>query len=147
MLNERKQRGFTLVEVLIAMVVLSIGLLGLAGLQATGLRTEQSAFQRSQATILAYDILDAMRANRQAARDGDYNLALADAAPSGDTLAAKDLRNWLAALTARLPQGDGAVNVTNDIATITVQWKDSRGETDADGNPLPPQQFVVESQL
>ena len=55
--------GFTLIEVLIAMLVLAVGLLGLAGLQATSLKNNQSAYNRSQATQLAYDMADRMRAN------------------------------------------------------------------------------------
>ncbi|NOS87695.1 MAG: type IV pilus modification protein PilV [Methylococcaceae bacterium] len=60
----KTERGFTLIEVLVAMVVLSIGLLGLAGLQATSLKSNQSAYHRSQATQLAYEMADRMRANR-----------------------------------------------------------------------------------
>ena len=59
------------------MVVLSIGLLGLSGLQTTGLRNNYSAFLRSQATLVTSDILDRMRANREAAKDGDYDIAYA----------------------------------------------------------------------
>ena len=58
-----KNTGFTLIEVLIAMIILAVGLLGLAGLQATSLRNNQSAYNRSVATQLAYDIADRMRAN------------------------------------------------------------------------------------
>ncbi|MGX2042136.1 type IV pilus modification protein PilV [Methylocaldum sp. MU1018] len=140
MLNGRKQRGFTLMEVLIAFLIMAIGLLGLAGLQVTGLRNDQSAFHRSQAVILAYDILDLLRANRQDARDGVYNLALGADAPTGSSRSAQDLNRWLAELANHLPQGDGAVNVANDLVTITVQWDDSRGVE-------APQAFVVESQL
>ena len=60
---KNKNAGFTLIEVLIAMLVLAVGLLGLAGLQATSLRNNQSAYNRSQATQLAYDLADRMRAN------------------------------------------------------------------------------------
>ncbi len=59
----KKNSGFTLIEVLIAMFVLAIGLLGLAGLQATGMRNNLSAYHRSEATVLAYDLADRMRAN------------------------------------------------------------------------------------
>ena len=59
----KKNTGFTLIEVLIAMIVLAVGLLGLAGLQATSLRNNQSAYNRIKATQLAYDIADRMRAN------------------------------------------------------------------------------------
>ncbi|MCX7101946.1 MAG: type IV pilus modification protein PilV, partial [Methylobacter sp.] len=59
----KQTAGFTLIEVLIAMLVLAVGLLGLAGLQATSLKSNQSAYNRSQATQLAYDLADRMRAN------------------------------------------------------------------------------------
>ena len=59
-----RSQGFTLIEVLIAIIVLSIGLLGLAGLQLTSLRNSNSAYTRSQAVILSYDIVDRIRANR-----------------------------------------------------------------------------------
>ena len=68
--------GFTMVELLVAVLVLSIGLLGLAGLQAAGLRNNQSAYLRSQATILAYDVADRMRATRAAAAAGAYNISV-----------------------------------------------------------------------
>src|SRR5699024_7298926 len=68
--------GLTLIEVLVTMLVLSIGLLGLAGLQALMLYQHHSAYQRSQATILTYDIIDRMRTNRNAALNGDYDLNL-----------------------------------------------------------------------
>ena len=67
------QRGFSLLEVLIAVVVLSIGLLGLASLQATSLRMNQEALMRSQEAHLAYDMIDRMRANRPGFIAGTYN--------------------------------------------------------------------------
>lgn len=138
---KRKQRGFTLLEVLVSIFVLAIGLLGLAGVMTIGLKNDQSAYYRSQATMLAYDILDAMRANRESARDGDYNLALDASAPTGTTRAQLDMNHWIVdQLERRLPQADGSVNVANDRATIVIQWDDSRGALDA-------QQFVVETQL
>ncbi len=57
------QEGFNLIEVMIAIFVLAIGLLGMASIQLTGLRSNQSAYFRTQASILAYDIADRMRAN------------------------------------------------------------------------------------
>ncbi len=129
--NIHCQRGFSLLEVLVAIVILSIGLLGLAGLQATGLQSNHSAYLRTQASILSYDIIDAMRANRDAARDGFYNRALAAAAPANTTtIANQDVTAWLNNLAASLPAGDGAisVNAANAIinVTVTVQWDDSR---------------------
>jgi len=59
----KKHKGFTLIEVLVSMIVLAIGLLGLAGLQMSSLRNNLSAYHRSQATQLAYDMADRMRTN------------------------------------------------------------------------------------
>lgn len=139
-LKKGTQHGFTLIEVMVAVVVLSMGLLGLAGLQATGLRHNQSASFRSTATVLAYDITDAMRANRPAARDGKYEMQITASKPTGSTIPEKDLNNWLSELELRLPAGDGSVSVSSDIVTVTVQWDDTRGVSAA-------QQFVVVSQL
>ena len=69
-----KSHGFTLIEILLAVVVLSGGLLGLAGLQLTGLKSNHSAYLRSQATILTLDIADRMRANRISAITGAYDI-------------------------------------------------------------------------
>jgi type IV pilus assembly protein PilV len=139
-LPTRAQSGFTLIEVLVAIVVLSIGLLGLAGLQATGLRHNQSAGFRSTATVLAYDIADAMRANRVEARNNNYTILMSAAKPTGTAVYQIDLNNWLSEIALRLPAGDGAVSVVNDVVTVTVQWDDSRGA-------LAVQQFVMASQL
>ena len=125
---------------MVAVVVLSIGLLGLAGLQATGLRHNQSASFRSTATVLAYAITDAMRANRTAALDGKYVIAMTDAAPSGTPIPEVDLSNWLGELARRLPKGDGAIGITGNVVKVTVQWDDSRGVSAL-------QEFVMESQL
>lgn len=61
--SHRNQKGFTLIEILITVIVLSIGLLGLAGLQISGLRANMSSEARSKATLLANDIAERMRTN------------------------------------------------------------------------------------
>src|SRR3990172_9167298 len=68
-----KNDGFTLMEVLVAVVVLSIGLLGLANLQTVGMKSNNSAYLRTQATLLAYDIADRMRANIAGVTANAYN--------------------------------------------------------------------------
>lgn len=135
-------RGFTLLEVLVAIVVMSIGLLGLAGLMASSLKNSHSAYQRTQATWLAYDALDRMRANRQVALAGGYDLALG-AAPGGSALAAIDLGEWDTALANTLPAGDGSIAVEKGGAVkIIVQWNDARGT-----GGIAAEQFIVDSQL
>jgi type IV pilus assembly protein PilV len=127
----QKQTGFTLIEILVTVIVLSIGLLGLAGLQATSLKFNSTAYQRSQATSLAYDIADRMRANVVVARAGNYDIALGAAAPTGTTPAAIDLQEWRRALTNTLPSGTGSIDsVTNSpVFTIIIQWDDDRDAT------------------
>lgn len=74
-----KNSGFTLVEILVALLVLAIGLLGLALLQTSGLRLNTNSYSRSQATFLAYDIIDRMRANVAGFQAGSYDVANATA--------------------------------------------------------------------
>lgn len=127
----RTSRGFTLIEVMVTVLVLSIGILGLAALQAQSLRLNHSAYLRSQATALAYDITDRMRANWMAAGTGAYDIDLGDSAPAGATVAAADLVTWKAALAVTLPNGDGSVARNADGSfTIVVSWDASRGEED-----------------
>lgn len=65
----------TLIEVLVALLILAMGLLGLAMLQTTGLRLSTDSYSRSQATFLAYDIIERMRANRAAFMANNYHVA------------------------------------------------------------------------
>ena len=134
------QKGVTMIEVLVAIIVLSIGLLGLAGLQSAGLTYNQSASFRSTATMMTYSILDSMRANRTGAINGSYNIAIGTSIPSGSTIPEQDLNNWLNELALRLPAGAGAINVAGNVVTVIVQWDDSRGT-------LAAQQFILTTQL
>ncbi|GIL03692.1 MAG: type IV pilus modification protein PilV [Burkholderiaceae bacterium] len=129
----RRQRGLSLLEVLVAIVILSLGLLGMAGLQAASLRTSQGSFYRAQAAQYADDMAERMRANLGQARN--YGLALADAAPTGTSVRDRDLADWLAKLR-NLPAGDGAVaiDLANNLVTITVQWDDTRAGGPANAN-------------
>lgn len=120
----RYAAGFTLLEVLVAVVVLAIGLLGIAGIQAISIRNNQSAYLRSQATILAYDILERMRANTTLAKSGSYSVALGSTG-SGTGMALTDITEWKSVLADVLPSGDGSVTV--DLvgnATVELRWVD-----------------------
>src|SRR5580692_3398722 len=83
-LHSKLPRGFTLIEVLVSLVVLSIGLLGMAKLVLVSSHANDSAYLRSQATALAYEILDKMRANPAGAIAGNYNTAI-NALPAAPT--------------------------------------------------------------
>lgn len=130
----RRHDGFSMVEVLVSIVILSIGLLGAAGLLSASLRSTNTAYYRSQATVLADDILDRMRANVTAARAGHYNADFGPSfpAPSG-SLARFDTEEWAAVLATELPAGEGRVTVNGSAATghvveVTIQWGDDDGD-------------------
>lgn len=144
-----KQSGFTMLEVLVAIVVLAFGLLGLAGLQADGLRNNTSAYMRSQATLMAYDMLDRMRANMQAVESGDYDNLMGTTptdpgcVTSGCSvaqMAQHDAYEWSQNLSEILPSGQGRVigNGSGSIFSITVMWDDQRSGatgTNCSGDP------------
>ena len=120
------QRGFSMVEVLVTVIVLAIGLLGLAGLQAYGLQNNHGAYVRSQASLLSYDIVDSMRANRNAALQGNYDVDFG-VAPGGADQAALDVGQWVNDLARTLPGGEGEIRVNaNGVATVSVRWNEDR---------------------
>lgn len=132
------QHGFTMVEVLVALVVLAIGLLGIAALYLDSLRAGRSAIYRTQAVNLAADVADRIRANRLGI--AAYATAFADAAvavPTCDTtagctaaeLANTDLARWKDAIAQLLPEGQGQVAVTPALVAgdpslyvVTIRW-------------------------
>lgn len=131
----RRQRGAGLIEVLISVLIMGIGLLGVAAMQATALRNNQSALERTQATIQSYSILDAMRANRTIALAGGYNLARTCTAPGGGTLAQNDLSRWVGSLRTTMGDNDGScgtIACNGDTCRVTVEWDDSRASDGLD---------------
>ena len=134
------QAGFSLLEVLISLVILAIGLLGLAGLQAAGLKNNFSAYHRTQATQLAYDMADKMRSNISAISSypttdsSSVNTASScDSNCSTSQMAQNDLYEWNQRLTSELPLGQGAISSSSEIYTISIQWDDNRDGV-MDGN-------------
>ena len=146
-----RQAGFSLIEVLVAALVLSIGLVGVAGLQAMSLKNNQSAYMSSQASALVYDLADRMRTNVSAANGGFYDPAQAAAnaqcgTPAGcspQEMAENDLSEWLGMLTGKLPMGSGFVCIdstpndgtdsadpqcdgTGTRFSIKIWWDDNR---------------------
>ena len=138
--HSRQHKGFTLIEVLIAVLVLSIGLLGLASLQAASLRNNYSSYMRTQASQLVNDMADRIRANPTGATAGLYNAigpgGLPTTAPTGcqatacnsTQMATFDTAAWGTLLNSRLPGGTGSVvgNVGGTVFTVTVMWDDNK---------------------
>lgn len=136
------QQGFSLIEVLVALLVLSIGLLGLAALQTTSLQYNTGSYFRTQSTFLAYDIIDRMRANITAVVDSDNNgydqptTTMVTPPTNCDTtdcssadLALYDVRKWYDRITTALPRDATTNPPTIQISstkrvTITIRWKE-----------------------
>lgn len=136
--NGRHQAGVGLIEVLIAVLVLSIGFLGIAVLQARSLSMNNSSMARSIATVASYSILDAMRADLASAQGNAYDgTVTANACPTDtSTLANTQLKQWcgqLAAGLGALASTTGTILCTGiqGDCTITVTYDDSKSKVAA----------------
>lgn len=139
--SRRRSAGVGMIEVLIAIVLLAFGMLGIAALQAAALRSSQSSIARNEAVAQSYAILDAMRANRDAALTtnvyelGTYPSAYETNPPATDgTLAKQDLHDWMTRLQGTQGLGPTAKviiakdKVLTDTYRVLVQWDDTRGD-------------------
>lgn len=125
-----RERGAGLIEVMISVLILAIGLLGIAAMQAAALRNSQSALERSQGIINTYAIIDAMRANAMEVRAGAYELAETCAVPVSATtnVAQSDIAFWLDNLQRNLgSQACGEIDCEDNRCVVTVTWDDTRG--------------------
>lgn len=140
--HQQQQTGFTLLEVLVALLILSFGLLGLAALQTFGLRFTHQSYERTQATYLIEDIVERMRANPIGTQNGDYliartnNPAAAGASSncltancSSQAMARYDLERWITTVTRTLALGE--VEITRTVGPafslydIRVFWQEN----------------------
>ncbi|MEY5098233.1 MAG: type pilus modification protein PilV [Pseudomonadota bacterium] len=148
------QRGASLIEVLVTMVIMAVGLLGLAGLTLANARSSKNSFYRTEATFLAHDILDSIRANKSALNayvTGINDTPSCSANPgTPDAVAACDLAAWKARLAGApgldqnydgtadcsggsctpglygLPDGAGSISVNGQVVTVRIEWNDRR---------------------
>ncbi|MBH8614105.1 type IV pilus modification protein PilV [Pseudomonas mohnii] len=131
------QEGMTLIEVLVALLILSVGLLGAAALQLNALKYTDSARMTSQASFIAYDMMDRIRANAAA----DYTVT---PPTSGNLNVARDqdlydfTRNIISFGGA---SATGSVSLNQGVYTITITWDDSRAANSADSR----RSFVLSS--
>ena len=123
------QRGASLLEVLIAVLILAIGMLGIAALQAVSLRNTQSSGDRTTAVIQSYSMLDMLRANRVAARGGQYDQGYLCAVPDEtDNRIDAEVGLWIASLQEAMgPTACGAIDCAAETCEVKVRWNDSRG--------------------
>lgn len=143
---KRENHGFSLIEVLVSLVILAIGLLGLAMLQTTGLRYNTNSYSRTQATYMAYDLAERMRANVPAFQAGNYDVASTAAAAtirssanyscnqgttpnctcdtgtcSNAAMASYDLGQWYYNLDRLLPGAKDAANLASPAPATIVR--------------------------
>ena len=125
--SRRCQAGMTLIEVLVALSILTIGLLGAALVQLNALKYTDSSRMTSQASFIAYDMLDRIRANSTA----DYTWGRAERAPhSSPSSSVRDLDLHDFEANIRGFAGEsakGSVVVSDDQVTVSITWDDSRG--------------------
>lgn len=167
------QKGLTLIEVLIAFVILAIGMLGIAGLLITSSKANNSSYAKQQAVQCIYDIFDKIRANYQAAINGNYNISnISSSGPpspvsppgvmcnqtscSSSQLASYDTWHWLTQDVSKLPSGSGSITSApsggNTLITVTVQWDDSLAQNVIGASSAPASnpnyvQLTIQSQL
>ncbi len=154
----KRQSGFSLIEVLVATVIMAVGILGVAGLQVVSLQQNRSSLLRSEALQVGNDIIDRMRANPNQAY---APVTFASAPPSGARdcventcteaqMAEYDIAQWkcminpvdpdgdtyaicttlgLGSAASSLPEGEGEITLSGGIETVQVRWADSRDGT------------------
>lgn len=156
--------GFSLLEVLVTLVIVAIGLLGVAGLQVAAVKLADVSLIRTQGIQLTSEITEKIRANYSAiSRDqlSSYTVAYGTA-PTGTTLAAQDIAAWKTSL-ALLPNGDGKIDVARDtscvtvtnfvdcqLVTITIRWSDERargGKAASASDPAKANEFVTKTRI
>jgi len=167
-LRSRFIRAFSLIEVLVSLVILAIGMLGIASMLMISHKANASSTLRQQAIQSAYNIIDRIRANRQAAINGNYTVSnivssgqpTLPSSPSTNCttttcsttqLATYDTWQWLTTDVTQLPNGCGSITTApsgiNTLITITVQWDDSPTQRALGvANPAPTQ-FVINTEL
>lgn len=133
-MDMKAETGFSLIEVLITLLILAIGLMGVAALQFRGLQYNQDAYTRSQVNVLLYDIADRMRLNSANVANyvSNYTVTVDTAANDCDNTVSSDKDNdlgcWHNSVDRALPPGSTAViTAAGSLYTATLSWNDRDG--------------------
>lgn len=145
--NVRKQKGISLIEVLVTVLILAIGLLGVASLQSLSLKGGTQSFLNTRAQMVTSDLVDRMMANIDSAVNGDYAATPAASEPSpnchtascsGAQMAAHDLWQVSNRMTNEMLLPQGALSVTYDATnreySIAVTWDAEVGGSASGGS-------------
>jgi len=132
-LNYGRERGVTLIEVMVAVFITAIGLLGAAALQLNALKYTDSARTTSQATFIAYDILDRIRANADSSNLASYAMTGISSAPSSAGNILQQDKMDFARNVGALNGGTGSIAVNGATITVTIGWSESRANKAAGG--------------
>ncbi len=134
------QRGAGLIEVMIAVLLVSLGLIGVVRMQLGSMRNAESAYMQSQASLLAYTMLDALRADRPAAIEGAYDMdKTCTVTPAAGGLAGEVQRHWLQTLKTVLgdtEQSCGEIQCSASLCRVRIYWDDSRATNGADSHSM-----------
>ncbi|CAM3004590.1 type IV pilus modification protein PilV [Legionella worsleiensis] len=148
-----RQYGMTLLEILVSVVLLAIGLLGIASMLMIANKANNSSYAKLQAVQSVYTIFDRIRTNAQAAINGNYNISnigsngLPTSVPTPSVLcttttctpsqmATYDTWYWLTKDVSKLPNGSGSITAApsgsagTTVITVTVQWDDSQAQNE-----------------
>lgn len=126
----KSQLGVSLIEVMIAVFISAIGVLGAAALQLNALKYTNSAVYTSQASFIAYDILDRIRANADPDMLSGYVLDSTNTPPSGSGLQDTDLTDFSTNVQG-LPAGNGSIGVSSSTVTVTITWSEGKAGASA----------------
>lgn len=153
-----KEVGSSLIEVVVALFVLAIGMLGVLSMQVKSMQFNQSAYYYTQAVYLANQILENMRSSPDIANA--YLIGIDESAPtaskncsaSGETCSATELRNfnlktWRENVQATLVSGKSSVERIGDFYAITVQFDDTRSSPDNDGDTPELAEYVLMTEI
>ncbi|MCX2795927.1 type IV pilus modification protein PilV [Microbulbifer thermotolerans] len=129
----KTQRGATLIEVLVSVLVLAVGLLGLAATQMMSLKNGSGAHHRYMAALAAQEIVERMRANPSGVQQGAYDGTVSGTSTSSNDcssscsvneLAARDLYEWDQVLKSNLPSAKGTISRNGGVVTVKIDWKE-----------------------
>ena len=138
----RSQSGLGLIEILVALLIMAVGVLGVASTQVVSLQMNTQSQARSQAVLLAEDLFDRIRANsinlgayalaEGTADGGDNGACDTSLAPASGNGAQDDLQSWENSLACLLPGARREVDINGDVVTITIDWAQEEDDFDMD---------------